>query len=331
MPTLLTRITAPRTLRQIRHLTPVPPGTAPPRVDRVYREVERDFGILAPPVALHAASPDCLAGAWLLLRAALLAAGRVPRADKEYVAAVLSQANSCPYCVDVHATAAATLGPGPAASLRAVAEWSRGAAGGYPPPGAAQAAEMTAVVLTFHHLNRMVNVFLDGPLLPPARLARRVARLVAGPLARRRVRAGDTAAHLPPAALPPDLRWAAAAPAVADAVARAAAAFDQAGTRAVPAPVRAVVGAFLADWDGAPPPLSRTWLTEALAPLADGDRPAGALALLTAVASYRVDQDTVAAYRRHCPGDAALVDVTSWASFTAARTLAARLRRPCPG
>ena len=41
-----------RTLRQVRHLSPVRPRHADGLVGQVYRQVERDFGMLAPPIAL---------------------------------------------------------------------------------------------------------------------------------------------------------------------------------------------------------------------------------------------------------------------------------------
>jgi hypothetical protein len=60
-------------LRHIRRLAPVPPAGAPPAVRSVYDQVEAEFGMLAPPVALHAAAPEVLEAAWLMLRETLLA------------------------------------------------------------------------------------------------------------------------------------------------------------------------------------------------------------------------------------------------------------------
>ena len=68
----------------------------------MYRQVERDFGMLAPPVALHSPAPEALAAVWVILRESLVATGLAGRPGKEAVAATISLANSCPYCVDVH-------------------------------------------------------------------------------------------------------------------------------------------------------------------------------------------------------------------------------------
>src|SRR5690242_10016741 len=89
-------------LAQIRHVAPVRPGPGTDLVARVYDQVERDFGMLAPPVALHAPAPGVLAAAWLMLRETLIASGRVERAAKEAVGTAVSIGNACPYCVEVH-------------------------------------------------------------------------------------------------------------------------------------------------------------------------------------------------------------------------------------
>ena len=91
-----------RTLAQIRYVSPVLPGAADGLVASVYAQAERDFGLIAPPLALHSPAPQALAAAWLMLRETLLAAGTAPRQQKEVVAASVSAANACPYCVAVH-------------------------------------------------------------------------------------------------------------------------------------------------------------------------------------------------------------------------------------
>ncbi|GAA1010955.1 alkyl hydroperoxide reductase AhpD [Acrocarpospora pleiomorpha] len=291
-----------RSLAQVRHVTPVPPGAARGLVADVYAQVERDFGMLAPPVALHSAAPDVMAGVWMLLRESLLAQGLVPRAAKELVATEVSRANACPYCVDVHgATLRGLGGPAPAA----------------PDPG----PEVTGTRLTFHYLNRMVNVFLGESPLPPAVPgamrggALRVLGSMMGSSARRPRPPGDSLGLLPDAPLPADLRWAEGNQYVAGAVARATAAVSQAGERSVPEPVRDLVTAEVTKWDGTPPGLSRAWCEDAVATLAPAHRPTGRLALLTAMASYQAGT----AVGDVKADDRALLEITAWASMVAAR------------
>ena len=70
--------------------------------------------------------------------------------------------------------------------------------------------------------------------------------------------------------------------------------------------------------------LSRSWVDHAVAKLPAGDRAVAKLALLTALASYQVDTEVVASARRACADDAALIELTAWASLTAARRAAPR-------
>lgn len=321
-------------LRDIRHVEAVPPGRAGEPVARVYEQAQRDFGVLAPPLALHSPAPAPLAASWLLLRETLLVEGRVDRAVKEAVATEVSRANSCPYCVDVHR---ATLDALPQASRGAatgpVALWIRATATaeepGPAPFTAEEAPEILGVALTFHYLNRMVGIFLEDSPLPhrtPAaargtilRTVARAMRPVAGPPV-----AGASLDLLPAAPLPAGLAWAGPAPSVADALGRSVAAVGHAA-HWLPAPVRALLASALSDWDGSAPGIGSAWLDDAVAELTPGDRPAGRLALLTAFAAYRVTEQDIAAVRVHHPSDREVVELTSWAALAAAVHLTARL------
>ncbi|MQS06132.1 carboxymuconolactone decarboxylase family protein [Streptomyces alkaliphilus] len=323
-------------LRDIHHVTAVPPNRAGGEVARVYARAEREFGVLAPPLALHSSAPEPLAACWLLLSRTLLTEGRVGRAVKEAVATEVSRANSCPYCVDIHQAAVDTLPrPTPDTPGAEAAAWLRSGAGqGEPAPfGAGETAEIIGVALTFHYLNRMVNVFLDdSPVPAPAALRGPILRAVARTM---RPAGGslDTDADddlLPGAPLPSELRWAKAAPAVADALARSVAAVEHAA-RWVPHPVRALLTDRLADdGEGAPGP-GRARLEAALAGLREPDhRAIGRIALLTAFSAQQLTGADVAAFREHHPDDRELVELTSWAALRTAVVVAGRLAAPPP-
>ncbi|MEV4091631.1 carboxymuconolactone decarboxylase family protein [Streptosporangium saharense] len=319
-------------LRQVRHVRPVPPARARGLVAEVYGRAEREFGMLAPPVALHSPAPEVLAACWMMLRETLLAETRdgVGRAVREAVATGVSHGNACPYCVGVHGAALGGLVPSSKADLAPVEEWARsGGAAPFPEKGS---AGLVGVAVTFHYLNRMVNVFLDETPLPPQtpRLARGVLMRTLGRLMRPvggGVEPGGSLDLLPMAPLPGDLSWAAGAPEVAGAFARAAAAIEAAGRRSVPGPVRDLLTARLATWDGARPGLGGAWVEEAVADLAAEDRPAGRLALLTAFASYRVGDPVVDAFTEGRRGDGTLVELTAWSSMAAARRMGDRMAR----
>ncbi len=326
----------------IRYLRPVPSRVATGTVATVYDEVRREFGALVEPFTLHAAAPATLAGVWRACRATLLT-GRVAREVKEAVAAAVSRANRCSYCVDAHVVMldgarahdtarAVAAGDDEAiadARLRRTVAWA--AASRTPqapvlaaPPFAAEALpEMVGTVMVFHYINRPVTVLLGASPLPavPRRWQGGVRR-AAGWWFRRaiaRAKPLDPPPLLPAAPLPDDLRWAGASPAVADALARWAAAVELAGTHVLPEAVRACVTARLDAWRGEDPGLGRSWVTPAVDALPAAARPAARLALLTALAPHQVDRDTIDAFRAVTPDDAAVVTVLAWASLAAAR------------
>ncbi|WP_433273398.1 carboxymuconolactone decarboxylase family protein [Actinosynnema sp. CS-041913] len=308
-----------RSVSRVRHVSPVRPSAARGSVASVYAEVEADFGLLAPPVALHSPAPVALAACWALLRETLVASGLATRAVKEAVAASVSRSNTCPYCVTVHGatlrelTEGRGLTDGTFAPVEAWADRS-----GPRPFPSEQVPELLGVAVAFHYLNRMVNVFLDDSPLPPnaPAVAERFLGRFMGASARKEYPPGTSLRRLPAAPLPPDLVWAAGNPVVGDMFGRVAAAFD-AGSRVLSGEARDVVLAHVAGWDGTPPGLGRGWAHETVAGLSPADRPGALLALLVATASYQVDEGAVAGF-----GDAELVELTSWASFTAARRMA---------
>jgi hypothetical protein len=143
-------------------------------------------------------------------------------------------------------------------------------------------------------------------------------------------RPGDSVSLLPSAPLPNDLGWARSNPVIADAFARATAAFEAAGVRSVPAGVRSLVRGRLSVWDGRPPGLSRSWVEDPVATLAVEEQAAGRLALTIAMSSFQVDEGMVDEFRRTAPDDSTLVELASWASMSAARRISSWLAEARP-
>jgi AhpD family alkylhydroperoxidase len=307
----------------IRYVRPVRASAAVGLVAKVYQQMERDWGFLAPPILLHSPSPKIMAASWLMLRETLLASGRAERVLKESVASAVSEANTCPYCVEIHD--AIRHGMDGTQNADAVREWVHGGRRPFPDD---HLEECVGVAVTFEYVNRMNNVFLPESPIPARvpRLAhnqvRRTIGRVAGPH-KGVIEPGSSLGLLPEARLPDDLSWSAGHATVAGAFARASAVIDSAGARSLPLHVRDLVNARLSG-DAGEIGLSRSWVDQAVAELPAADRAVAKLALLTALASYQVDADIVASARRDCADDAALVDVTAWASWSAARRSASR-------
>lgn len=345
MNTALMRRALRKSTAQIRHVHPVPPGAAAGSVAAVYAQVERDFGMLAPPVVLHSPAAGPLAACWLMLRETLLARGVADRAAKELVAAGVSLGNACPYCVDVHSAVLRGLGHGTEAdtlgsdsvdamvdpALRDLAAWARssGLAESMlrrdPPFAIEQLPEFAGVAVTFHYLNRMVTVFCEDSPLPavlPATLAGGMMRVLGRFLrstARGELEPGAALDLLPEAPMPDDLGWAAGRQVIADAFARAIAAIETAGARAVDDRVRDLVTSELAGWSGQAVGLGRSWADDALTKLANPDRPAGRLALLIAFAPHQVGPRDIEEFRRGQRSEEDLISLAAWASLAAAR------------
>ncbi|WP_410649177.1 carboxymuconolactone decarboxylase family protein [Amycolatopsis sp. cmx-4-54] len=301
----LVRLALRRALREVRYVRPVPFGRATGLVRDVYGRLERDFGILAPPVALHSPSPAVLAASWVMLRESLVAKGETSRADREVVATLVSRGNSCPYCVEVHGMALDSLGRSSVASAIAEGRPVTDPRAGSLSAGAR--AELTAVAFAFHYLNRVVSVFLAPSPLPSSvpDSARAKAKAVLGRFLRpvEGASPGESLDLLPPGS--GDFGWANGNPVVADAFSRASSAF---AALPVPSAVREVVERELSTWDGSSPGLSRSWV-DAFDDL--GVR----LALVVAKAPYQVDDALIAAAGL---ADRELIELVGWASFAAA-------------
>lgn len=327
--------------KAIRYVRPVPFGDATGLTLRVYQHMQADF-MVAPLLTLHSSQPNVMAGAWSILRESLMA-GRVDRTLKETVSATVSKLNACPFCVDAHTMllhassehdVAGAIRRGDFAAIRdarlkvyvdwVLANQTPGATSGQQAPfSREEGAEIAGTVITFHYLNRMANVFLGDALIPtPTALKGVTGRLIGAIAGKRFVRPLEPGASLefvPQAPLPLDLSWASASPTVSAAFAGFAQVVEEAGEAALPEPVRVLVSERVREWNGEAMGMSRRWVLEAADTVAEEDRPAARLALLTALASYQVDASVVEDFRGRYPDDGSLIAAAAWASFAAAR------------
>jgi AhpD family alkylhydroperoxidase len=340
-----------RMAQTIKYVTPVPYGAATGLTADIYQQMQADF-LPVPPLTLHSRVPQLMAGVWSVLRETLHT-GQVDRALKEAVAAAISKTNTCPYCVDVHTTMLHATADYDAADailrgdydrihnqqLKALVQWVLARAtpqanGVLPPPfSPGDAPEIIGTAVTFHYINRMVNVFLGETFLPvPATLKGLTGRLFGAAVGKRfvsrSVRPGDSLQFIPQAKLPADLSWAASHPAVAGAFAGFAEVVEAAGEVVLPEPVRVLVTDYVQAWHGEAMGLSRRWVEDVVVDVRAKHRAAARLALLTALASYQVDTSVVEGFQSHCPDDAQLIAASAWASFTAARHVGTWLQGP---
>lgn len=323
---------------QFRYVTPVRPQDATGRVAQVYARLADDFGMARMAVFLTLSpAPAVLAGTWALLRESLLA-GPGSRTGREVVALGVSLANRCPFCVAAHTTLLHATGdhrlaetvaaggvpadPEHAALLR----WAKDRRVPAPFP-ADQAPAYVGTALTFHFVNRIASSLLTENLLPGNLQKSRLVRSVGGRAMSRTVRR-----QLPPGAgldvldgLPSSTEpaWAAGTP-VGTAYATLMAVAGTGGELLGEAARTAVTEA-VAAWDGEHPPMGGDRLSGPLAGVPDDERPAARLALLAALAPYRVTDADVAAWRGAATTDEDLVRLVAFGAATATRHVEAAL------
>ncbi|MEV0223828.1 carboxymuconolactone decarboxylase family protein [Streptomyces sp. NPDC050704] len=316
-----------------RYTEPIPPKAATGRAAQVYEQLAEDFGIgdAAPFVALSSA-PELLAPAWALLRESLIA-GAGTRTGKELAAVGVSRANRCPFCADAHTMLLHATGDHALAERLAhgkppeneeharVLAWGEATrTPGSPdvsalPFPAAHTPGYVGTALSFHFINRIVSSLVTENLLPGNAQRFRVVRSLGGRslgrTVRRNIAPGASLALLDEDTTGPGPgpSWAAGATVGPAYTALRTATTAGAGllTEADRTLVQETVGA----WDGTHPPLARRDLPDR------EDRPGARLALLAALAPYRIADEDVAAWKKPPYTDHCLVHLIAWGAFTA--------------
>ena len=321
--------------KQVRYLRPLDYTGAEGLTRQAFVQMARDFQMV-PPLTLHMSSPELMTGVWAFVRETLIA-GPLSRARREAIATAVSATNQCPFCVDVHASMLHATGD----HTLAVALRERGTGDSPdvtwakatrspgdpsladPPFGPDEAPQLIGTAIGFHYINRMVNVFLpDSPLPMPKFMRRAGARLFGGAFGGKmvsvRTERGEFLTQEPSETLKPEFAWARSDPHVSGALRRFATEAEAAGARSVPEDARRAVVQFLERWHGEDPPLSNDWVLQAITEARDpGSEVVAQLALLTAVASYRID-DALASSVLKKQGERGLVEVAAWGAYRAA-------------
>ncbi|WNQ12843.1 carboxymuconolactone decarboxylase family protein [Paenibacillus aurantius] len=326
----------------IRYIQPVKDAAFKP----IYNQIQRDFGLVGDIFKMHSPSPPLLAGLWAALRETQLV-GDVPRKLKEAVAVAVSHINRCPFCVDAHSAMLTASGDKETAArilhsqtelisddrLRESVEWalatrSPGSLRLRNPPFSRELApEMIGTVVINHYINKMMDVLLNQAILLKNKLVRsalfRAGAVLLASTVRRGKQPGESLSFLPDreVPLPGKLDWAAPHPTVSRAFACFAASVQEAGESVLDESARAAVQAYLEQWSGQDPGMSRRWVDSPTGHLTGSSRTAARLALLTAVTPYQVDDELIQAFRSAYPEDRQLLSALSWASFSSACTV----------
>ncbi|MBC9712629.1 carboxymuconolactone decarboxylase family protein [Streptomyces sp. TRM66268-LWL] len=310
-----------------RYTQPVPPKSATGRTAEVYAQIGADFGMdkLA---TFQVLSPsyELLSATWSLMRESLLA-GEASRVGKEVAALGASQANRCQFCVDahtmlLHATGEHRLaerlagGQAPEDETHArILAWSKEsrAPGGAsaPPVPRDEWPEYVGTVLAFHFINRIVSALLTPSVLPGGAQRYRAVRSLAGRSLSKAVRQ----APVPGLSLPLlDEAGTGPAWAAGTAIGSAYAALEHAATMGgglLDEEDREFVEEAVADWKGEHPDEDWPGLPSR------EERPGARLALLAALAPYRITDEDIAAWRTPQHADHCLVHLVAYGAFLA--------------
>ncbi|MET8280397.1 carboxymuconolactone decarboxylase family protein [Micromonospora sp. NPDC005174] len=313
-----------------RFCTPAPTRAATGRTAEVYQQLRDDFLGPLPTFQALSAVPEVLTATWSLLREALLA-GDTSRVDRELVAAVVSRANRCRFCLDAHVLLLHALGEHGLAEVVArgetppeprhaeLARWAEASrsprAGGWTSP---YGPEVTGTLLAFHFVNRVVSALLDPDLLPGGLQRAPLVRSVGGRLYARSARERkEPGRSLPLLDAPgtPSPAWAGDSPvgiayaALRDAASRGGELLGDVARQTVTATVR---------WeDGRFPARPADWAVDLVRDVPGRDRVGTRIALLSAFAPSAVSPGDVALWRLSHPADADLVRLVAYGAITA--------------
>ncbi|MGW5863035.1 carboxymuconolactone decarboxylase family protein [Streptomyces sp. NPDC055239] len=335
-----------------RYTDPVLPKSATGRTADAYAQMADDFGIAEPaPLVALSPAPELFTATWALLRESLLVggdgafgSGGTTRTGRELVALGVSLANRCPFCVSAHTVMLHATGdhrvaervlrgeqPEDPDQARLLA-WARATRTPQapelvqPPFPRAHAPAHIGTALSFHFINRVASSLITEDMLPCNAQRFRAVRSLGGrtlqKAVRRTVAPGDALSLLDDPQ--PGPAWAAGTPIGSAYAALRAAATSGAGL--LDEADQTLVRATLAAWDGAHPPLSWDALPDR------ASRPGARLALLAALAPYRITDEDVAAWKKPPFSDHCLTHLIAYGAFAAVDRIESALasRHPAP-
>lgn len=330
----------------MRFIEPVKQDEATGLLAQTYDAVERHMGSPAVarngPFLAHSPDSELLAAMWGIAYETVLVDGKVPRADKHAIAAIVSEINECPFCVQTHAFYSGLEGERSDieplmtgrmeritdAGRRRLAEWAAATRDPTsetvrkPPFTPEEAPEAIGTAVTFHYVDRVVTFFQGNDGVDVGDTPFSVVESLTQTAIQRAREPGRSLLRVTDAQLPEDLRWAASSPHIASAFAGFVETVEAAGEAALDEPERTCVAVAIEAWDGSDPPLGRKWIDEALIGLDPGSSQARArLALMAALAPHRVDEATVEAFKRERPHDRELLGAVAWSASRAARRI----------
>jgi hypothetical protein len=187
---------------------------------------------------------------------------------------------------------------------------------------------LIATVLMFHYTNRMVNIFLDESPLPVTVSNKKIKKLlnkIVGYIVGRRivsVRAepGKAVYYTNSINLTEEFSWAKANIPIARGLSTFLSSAEEAGIESLSSDARDCIESAVNNWNGQTMPMNRDWIIKTIIHLPEDDKPGAELALLAALASYRIEAELIDRFRKN-HREIDLLNVTAWGAFIAMKRI----------
>jgi AhpD family alkylhydroperoxidase len=303
----------------VRYIQAVSPRKSTGLNKRIFTQMQLENAGVHGPFLIHATQPNLLAAVWALFRETQLASG-VPRAHQETIALLIAKENRCPWCVEAHQLALHTQQPDPE-----MVAWYKANPDPLKPSsmqgssGQAMIAYRAAVLL-WQYINRMTNVLLVesawqnfGGLRGP--LTRVMGYVFGAFFLNRQYVPGRSLEFITKVPLPEHLAWAEPHHSIAAPLAYFHHQVNQLAAPIIPEPVQHFVLEYVHKHCGQNMGMSRRWADDAVTWLEPAQQPVAKMLLLTALASYQIDDGLIFQVRQTLPADDDLLAVLAWGSY----------------
>jgi AhpD family alkylhydroperoxidase len=303
----------------VRHIQAASPRQSIGISKKVFAQMQLENAGVHGPFLIHAAQPTLLAAVWALFRETQLASG-VPRAHQETIALLIAEENRCPWCIEAHQLALHTQQPNPE-----IVTWYKA----NPDPlkhSSIQGSSLEAMiahraaVLLWQYINRMTNVLLVesawhnlGSLRGP--LTRVMGHVFGAFFLNRQYVPGRSLEFITEVPLPSHLEWARPHQTIGVALAAFHRQVNELAQTLIPDHLQRFVLEYVHEHRGQNMGLSRRWADDAVAWLEPALQPTSKVLLLTALASYQIDEELISQVRQTLPDDADLLALLAWGSY----------------
>ena len=195
------------------------------------------------------------------------------------------------------------------------------------PPFTTHHTEYFGTAVAFHYLNRMVSAFLDDKLMPTPDFMDNTANAMASIMMGGMVRKQRTTVPGGALDLLPEHEkthawrpvWAEDVPSIADAIEGWSGVIETAARERIDGSLLDGLAASIDRWSGATPSLGDAWMDEFRPAVSADDRPVADLALLAAMAPYRLDDDRIKTVLGSRFDQEQTLALVSWAAQRACR------------